>query len=1021
MLAQTLAAVRRPEDIGRLFAELGYQPDDAPAEDGLRCVARWKAFRVLATASDTPRETARAGARRLAGAARPGLVAALGDGTLAIAAPRLGDAGSSPVLAVSVAEPDGFGLRLLTDLAPRPHVTALEHGLRVTDVLSAEEVGVRFFAGFRALLERMSAIGVAGGRPEDRSLVALLALIRVLFLYFVQAKGWLDGRPDFLRAQLDHALARRRHFHRSVLHPLFFGTLNRPPAARTHGSRFGRVPYLNGGLFEPHPVERRLGPLLFPNTLWRDAFDGLFERFRFCLRQGDDAHAIAPDMLGRVFEGVMSPADRRASGTFYTPEHLVRRLVGAALATSLASDRLPGETALALLEGTGPPLALVGAARDALRAARVVDPAAGSGAFLLGALDALTTAWLALDPGGPPSRVAAIRRRVIRENLFGVDLSPVAVRLAELRLWLAVVADDPETDVAQVAPLPNLNGVVRQGDALLDPVGAARALGLAAGRPPALEAVRDARDRLFEARGAALPAALDSLRSAEISAAHQLVDAARRRTALALRDLEAVAQSPDLFGRRPGLTAAQRRECRRLERRLADLDAAARRIADHSVPFFSFEVHRPDVMAGGGFTAVIGNPPWVRAERLPIPLRTVLRDRFTWWRAPAERGYAHQPDLSVAFLERSFELTAPGGVVGLLVPSKLASSGYAELARSALVRETSLAYLHRVADRDAAGFGATVYPLAVVARKGPPPADARVRLEFEGPASVAQASLAGPGPWVLLADGAGAALDVLKRSGTRLGDVAAPALGAKTGADRLLTGTVVRDDGAFCRVRLDGRERRIERAVLRPALRGRDVRPFAAAARRVVLWGYDRLGRPLPRLPARAAGYVRRVRAPLLERTDYRDGPPWSLFRLAAATGRWRVVWADIARTPRAVALDEILPDALPLNTCYVAACPDRDTALLVAAVLNSTWARVLLAATADEAQNGYRRLNARVMSAVPIPPAGAARDRVVALSRAAHHHGRVFQPDLDGAVADALDLAADVRTALARLARDRG
>jgi hypothetical protein len=614
-----------------------------------------------------------------------------------------------------------------------------------------------------------------------------------------------------------------------------------------------------------------------------------------------------------------------------------------------------------------------------------------------------------------------IRRRVIRENLFGVDVSPVAVRLAELRLWLAVVADDPETDVAAVAPLPNLNGVLRQGDALLDPVGAARALGLAAGRPPALEAVRDARDRLFDARGGTLPAALDRLRSAEMSAAQELVNAARERAARALRDLEAVSQSPDLFGRRLGLTAAQRRECRRLERRLADLDLAARRVVDGSVPFFSFEVHRPDVMAGGGFTAVIGNPPWVRAERLPVPLRTVLRDRFAWWRAPGARGFAHQPDLAVAFLERSLELTAPGGAVGLLVPSKVASSGYAERARSALVRETSLAYLHRVADRDAAGFGAAVYPLAVVARKVSPAAEARVRLDFDSTASVAQESLATPGPWVLLSDRATAALGALKRSGTRLGDVAAPALGAKTGADRILTGTLVRDDGGLCVVRLDGRERAIERAVLRPALRGRDVGRFHVTARRVVLWGYDAPGRPLPRLPARAASYVQEVRTALLERSDYRGGPPWSLFRLAAAAGRWRVVWADIARVPRAVALDEIQPDALPLNTCYVTACPDREAALLVAAVLNSTWAGVLLAATADEAQNGYRRLNARATSAVPIPSAGPARDRVVALSRAAHRDGHVSQPDLDGAVADALELSPDVRTVLAELAGDRG
>jgi len=1021
MLAERLATVRRLDDLGRLFVALGYQPDDRPSEEGLRGVARWKTFRVLAAESPAPRETARAAALRLAGAARPGLVAVLGDGVLAVAAPRLGAAGASPVLAVSTAAPDGFGLRLLADLAPRSDATALEHALRVAEVLAAEEVGTRFFAGFRALLVRMSAACGPRGTAADRELATLLALIRVLFLYFVQAKGWLDGRPDFLRAQLDQALGRRRHFHRSVLHPLFFGTLNRPVRSRTHGARFGRIPYLNGGLFEPHPVERRLGPVVFPNALWRDAFDSLFERFRFCVRENDDAHAIAPDMLGRVFERLMEPADRQTSGTFYTPEHLVRRLVTATLATALSSDRLPADVARALLHGEGIPPAFRPAATDALRAARVVDPAVGSGAFLLGALDTLTAAWRALDPDGGPARATVVRRRVIRENLFGVDVSPIAVRLAELRLWLAVVADDPETDIARVAPLPNLNGVVRQGDALLDPVGAARAHGLVAGRPAAFDLVRHARDRLFEARGAALPDATDALRAAEVAAAHQLATAARDRTRAALRDLEAAAQSDDLFGRRSGLTAAQRRQYRRLERRLADLDAARRRAADGSVPFFSFEVHRPDVMAAGGFTAVVGNPPWVRAERLPAALRDTLRDRFSWWRSPGQRGFGHLPDLAVAFLERCLELAAPGGAVGLLVPSKLTSSGYAERARAALVRETSLACLYRVPDREAAGFGASVYPLAIVVRKAAPSPDARVRLDLDGPTVVRQASLAAPGPWVLLADRAGAALDALRRSGTPLGQVAPPALGVKTGADGLLTGRVVRDGRTSCVVQFGSREVGIERHLLRPALRGRDVGRFRTDPERVLLWAYDADGRPLKRLPRLAAAYVESVRGPLEGRADHDGGPLWSLFRIKAALGPWRVTWADIARAPGAVALDELAPDAVPLNTCYVASCPDRDTALVVAAVLNTTWARELLRATADEARGGYRRHNARATEAVPIPPGGAPRDRVIELSRAAHHADHVPDSDLDGAVADALGLSADVRATLADLARDRG
>src|SRR3989449_2194708 len=65
---------------------------------------------------------------------------------------------------------------------------------------------------------------------------------------------------------------------------------------------------------------------------------------------------------------------------------------------------------------------------------------------------------------------ATVRRDVVAHSLFGVDLKLTAVRLAELRLWLALVADQDETDLARIAPLPNLDGHVRQGDALIDPL-----------------------------------------------------------------------------------------------------------------------------------------------------------------------------------------------------------------------------------------------------------------------------------------------------------------------------------------------------------------------------------------------------------------------------------------------------------------------------------------------------------------------------------------------------------------------
>jgi hypothetical protein len=99
-----------------------------------------------------------------------------------------------------------------------------------------------------------------------------------------------------------------------------------------------------------------------------------------------------------------------------------------------------------------------------------------------------------------------------------------------------------------------------------------------------------------------------------------------------------------------------------------------------------------------------------------------------------------------------------------------------------------------------------------------------------------------------------------------------------------------------------------------------------------------------------------------------------------------------------------------------VAPCPNRETALVVAAVLCSTWTRVLVRVTADEARGGYRRYNARITGAVPIPHHGPARDHLIELSRTAHH-SHVSQSDLDGAVADALGLPPDTRATLAGLA----
>jgi hypothetical protein len=1021
VLAELLRTIHRLDDVQRLFMALSYHAADGRWEHGARIVARWEAFKVLAVADVESVAAARALASRIARSGERALAAALGGRALAIAAPQADR--STRALVVDLDRPSPVTLAQLEALRPPPGIGALRLALRIAETLSSEAVGERFFLAFRRSLDELAASLDARRSASDRRLVALLALTRILFLYFVQAKGWLDGRADYLRSLLDRSLGSNRNFHRSALHPLFFGTLNRPPDRRAGAAVPGRIPYLNGGLFEPHPVEHRLGLPGFTNALWRAAFDGVFERFRFCVREAHEVDAVAPDMLGRVFERLMEGEERERTGTFYTPESVVRPLVRATLTTALGSRGLPESQIRRLVAGQPVSPDVGERLRDELWRIRVLDPAVGSGAFLLGALDALVEMHTAL--GGHPDSSLRLKREILRRNLLGVDLNPVAVRLAELRLWLAVVSDDPTGDVFQVAPLPNLDAVVRQGDALFDPLGAVRAAGAGASGASRAGASRvsEARRAMFDATGERRAGIIRDLRREETTLARSLVSDALQAVERALGELDAIAHATDLFGGRPGLDAAQRSRHRALTAERVVLQRAARQIAHGVVPFFAFDVHAPDAIAAGGFTVVVGNPPWVRAERLTPPERQRLSRRFTWWRAGGRRGFRHLPDLAVAFVERALELAAPGGAVGLLVPSKVTSAGYAEAMRRGLVSDTTIAYLHRVPERDASAFGATTYPLALIVRKAAPESAGHVRLGFDGDERVSQSALGYDGPWVLAPDPAVRALADFLAAGVPLAECAPPRLGIKTGADRLLVGVVTGGDGDVSQVEFPCGIAPIERVVLRPAIRGRDARAWQPRPSRVVLWGYGPDGRRLTALPPLAAAHVGHHREALRRRSDHDGGPPWTLFRTAAATGRFRLIWADIARRPAAAVLEatEGARDAVPLNTCYVAFFDDEWRALAAAAVFNSRLAEVACTLTAAEARGGYRRVNASVAGRLPIPANRARALTLVDLSRRAHHGEPLSRDTLDDAVRDALDLPAATVAVLRGLAQHHG
>jgi hypothetical protein len=204
--------------------------------------------------------------------------------------------------------------------------------------------------------------------------------------------------------------------------------------------------------------------------------------------------------------------------------------------------------------------------------------------------------------------------------------------------------------------------------------------------------------------------------------------------------------------------------------------------------------------------------------------------------------------------------------------------------------------------------------------------------------------------------------------------------------------------------------------LLRWALRGRDLRPFRARPRVRLLWTHGPDGAPLDRLPPAAAAHLAPHEPLLRARADFVGGPPWTLFRVRAATARHRVIWSDLARRLTACALTGPRDGGrIPLNTCYVAPASSSDEAERLAAWLNSSWVGALARIGAMPAAGGFHRFAASVVSGLPLP-AAVLTDPSLSAIAAAGRRGEAVQEVLDDIAATRLGLSDRDRRSLGRL-----
>ena len=846
--------------------------------------------------------------------------------------------------------------------AVRGDEDVLVHG-RYGEILGREALTRRFY---RALDVRIAAL--AASMPErlsrdDARAVSLLYASRLLFLRFLEAKGWLDGDRDFLASRFDACMRLGGRFHRRVLLPLFFGTLNTPPTSRaTEARRFGRIPFLNGGLFARSALERRAGTWQYPDECFGALFDELFHRYRFVAREDSatwSEASVDPEMLGRAFECLMAVDERRNSGVFFTPQPLVARVADEAIHAAFFAPTL----------------------RE-VRQARVLDPACGSGAFLVYVLERLADLRRELGERGS---TAAVRRDVLARSIFGVDRNPTAVWLCELRLWLSVVIESDEPDPMVVPPLPNLDRNVRVGDALAGSgfnhdlrgvVGSAR-----------IEKLRAAYIRATGPRKQHLARRLDrEERGRALSHLDRRIEQAvheRRETLVALR-------SADLFGDRRRVDAQSRRELKRNRDAVRALRAERRQMADGGALPFSFHAFFAEAQASGGFDIAIGNPPWVRMHRMPDPLRRRFREAFAVFRSAAwssgaaaggaSKGFASQVDLAALFVERGLSLLRDGGTLALLLPVKLWRSLSGGGVRRLLLQQSALLRVEDVSESRHA-FDAAVYPSLMVARRGAT-RGRRVNVAIHDRAGRSAWRIrpeqlpfdGSPGaPWLIVPPDVRVAFDRVRGAGRALAETTfgAPRLGVKSGCNSAFLVRVTSSGRDIASViDANGETGSVELSLLRPALRGDGVHRWRRdPCDEWIIWTHDENGAPLARLPARARQWLGRHYNALAIRSDAPRAPRWwSLFRTDAAdVSRWRVVWADIGRRPRASVIPPGDP-TVPLNSCYVVRCDDECDAWALAALLNSPLCAAWLNVFAEPARGGYRRYLGWTVGLLPIP-----------------------------------------------------
>ncbi|MFZ4724528.1 MAG: Eco57I restriction-modification methylase domain-containing protein [Paludibacter sp.] len=491
---------------------------------------------------------------------------------------------------------------------------------------------------------------------------------RLVFLQFLQKKGWLgvpieknwgEGDQHFLQNLFKNS-DQQEDFLDLVLEPLLFQSLNNGERSNELAdSRLGeniKIPYLNGGLFESDDLDKKR--VIFPAYLFSELFQ-FFSEYNFTIDENDPNDAevgVDPEMLGRIFENLLE--DNKDKGAFYTPKEIVQYMCRESLIAYLTVDNEDMTVLikdLVLFQKTDN---LTEKQKKVLlkklKEVKVCDPAIGSGAFPMGMLNEIYNCCITLE--GKIERAVEIKKHIIQQSIYGVDIEKGAVDIARLRFWLALVVDEE-----QPQPLPNLDYKIMQGDSLLE--------------------------------------SFDGLNLSNITLKHN------KET---LKDLFGNIVNPQmtlswteneenqddiLISMRDYFRTNDHNKKEELRKRIdnqvigyiisfcsgnKNIAEKVKSINSDKKPFFLWHLYFADVFNSSkkGFDIIIGNPPYVEAKKL----KSIASQLKSY------KVYTGTADLSSYFFEKGLSLCAEKGYLCFISTNKFFNTGYGKPLREFILK-----------------------------------------------------------------------------------------------------------------------------------------------------------------------------------------------------------------------------------------------------------------------------------------------------------------------------------------------